>query len=316
MNGQPNLFLIGAMRSGTTTLHLMLDQHPLISMSARKEPMFYVAEEMRRRRAALSTASPTLERELADFVARGRHRERASYAPLFQADAVRYLGESSHYLYWPQTAAVIRDDCASARILVALRNPVDRLFSEYQYYRRTAQVTSTFTEFARHGCRFDDDGRLITLGPESRIAKGFYGQLVAPWLDTFGAAQVRFILFEELRRDPVRTVQAVFTWLGVDPTFTPTAVRAQQGGIPVSRRLVGLMDFGGPLKRWMRRVLPGAARARMRSRLYGALLRTPPADVDTRAFLREVYRDDITALESSTGLDLRAWRQAERDTPR
>ncbi len=111
---QPNLFLIGGMRCGSTTLHLMLGQHPDIYMSPVKEPYFYVAEAMRRNMRA-QRENPEAKRRLDEYVKRGKHRELHTYAALFEAvSEEKYVGESSHYLYHPEIASVIFEDCPHA----------------------------------------------------------------------------------------------------------------------------------------------------------------------------------------------------------
>ena len=108
---RPNLFIIGAMKSGTTTLHEYLDSHPQIAMSRIKEPGFFV-EELTLRQGE-------------DW-----------YLSLFeQDDRFRYRGESStHYTKLPVFRGVaerLSRFNPEARLIYIMRNPIERLVSHY-----------------------------------------------------------------------------------------------------------------------------------------------------------------------------------------
>src|SRR5580704_16187248 len=114
MNGvlrRPNLFIIGAMKSGTTTLHEYLDSHPQIAMSRVKEPGFFVEE--------------LTHRQGEDW-----------YLSLFDQDSCfRYRGESStHYTKLPVYQGVAERlfrFSPDARLIYIMRNPFERTMSHY-----------------------------------------------------------------------------------------------------------------------------------------------------------------------------------------
>ena len=98
----PNLFMIGSMRAGSTTLHTLLGQHQEIFMSATKEPMFFVAEVAREKSARGGTGCDEARKEVGELEAGGKFRTLDRYQTLFAgAGGTPYRGESSHYLYHP-----------------------------------------------------------------------------------------------------------------------------------------------------------------------------------------------------------------------
>ena len=111
----PNLFLVGATKAGTTTLHQLLSRHAEIYMSTIKEPNFFTGVV-----GDLLGLMPVV-------------RDAVEYQGLFaSAVAQRWRGESSTSYLWDQGAADrIRDRCPDARILVLLRDPVDRAYSHF-----------------------------------------------------------------------------------------------------------------------------------------------------------------------------------------
>lgn len=301
----PNLFFIGGMRCGSTTLNLILGQHPDIFMSPVKEPRFFQAEDMRQRAARGEIAEARAE----GFAAQGRHRTPESYAALFEAAAgERWVGESSHYLYTPPVAQLIHDRCPGARILVSLRDPVARLISEYLYYRRVGRTETSFEHFVTATAELDDSGEIVGPRPGSRLRKGCQAELLAPWLEQFGPERLYPVFFEDLEARPLDTARAIYGWLGVDPGFDPRIVHTQKGGVPANPKLVKAMNARTPGLRRLKGMIPKLVKERLRAAIYAKTLTRPDISEDLTAKLRRYYGPDIARLQALTGRDLTAWR--------
>ena len=307
LKNQPNLFLIGAMRAGSTSLHALINQHPEIFMSHVKEPMYYVAETMRRTLDMYGNTAD-IEYQLMDFVKQRKHAEAHTYEILFDKVMGRkYMGESSHYIYHPQVARAIHDDCPNARIIVSLRNPIERLYSEYMLYRRQGKdVEETFAEFVNNNSSFSHDGKiLITDSP--KIRKSLYFDSLVEWVNVFGRDQVKIILFEDFISDYLQVCESIFSWLGVDPTFTPIPIHAQQGGTPKSGTIFYGVEKSKLKLKLLKRIMPPKVRDRLRAVWYQVSLEKGTIDESTRVFLLKAYREDITNLEREFQLDLSTW---------
>jgi hypothetical protein len=305
MSVQPNLFLIGGMRCGSTSLHLILDQHPEIFMTPEKEPMFYVAEELRRRLISQPNKPPGLSEELDEFVSLGRYRTTTDYQALFEgANGEKYMGEASHYLYHPHVAPVIRQDCPGAKIIVSLRDPVERLYSEYLFYRRSGRIGETFEEFLDIEQYFDERGNFIGMG-KSKITKGLYHVFLNDWVATFGREGVIMVLFEDFKSRPEVEIQKLYSLLEVNPSFKPHMVQAQPGGVPRTKlyqRLLTSPRLGG-----IRRRVPKIVRLKLNAMLARFVLVKGMIRPETRSFLEETYRPGAHELADRYQLDLSAW---------
>jgi hypothetical protein len=191
MNLWPNLYFIGGMRCGSTTLYLLLLQQPEIFMSPIKEPMFWAAENMRRQG---KDANPAYS---------GKHITSEAYLALFsEANSIRWRGEGSHYLYHGDVAGLLCDEVPDARIIVSLRNPSDRIFSEYLYWVRSQNFEGTFAQFlAKNGVKWSDEVGIYEAPKGSRLPKGLQAEKLAVWLDKFGQDQVYFMFFEDLEKN-------------------------------------------------------------------------------------------------------------------
>ena len=185
MAGKPNLFIIGAMKSGTTSLHNYLNLHPDIAMSEEKEPGFFVKEL-------------------------GQLKGERWYLDLFEsAQSYRYRGESStHYTKLPIYTGVaerIFEFDPNARLIYMMRDPFDRLISHYWHAVR---------DLHHGGERFP----LVRAVQERAqyLAFGDYAMQLGPYLKLFGRDAVFTLTFESLLRDPQPELNRLFDWLQLD----------------------------------------------------------------------------------------------------
>lgn len=304
VTGKPNLFVIGAMRAGSTTLNNLLAQHPDIYMSPIKEPMFYVAEGLRR--AATTDES---RKRANQYVQEGKYRTTELYESLFAGrENESVVGESSHYLYHPEVASIIHADNPEAKVIVSLRNPVDRLYSEYYLYRRRGGLKSSFEHFVF--------GEYLTIRPReanwtkasSRISKGFYAMLLEPWLQIFGEQNIRVVIFEDFISKPDETVMSIYKWLGVDDEFSPEILKIQQGGVPKYSSILSLLNKRGALKTALKFVIPRQFRLKLRSFVYSKSLKQEVMSPLLYDELRTIYMPEILRLEERLGVSLAVWK--------
>ena len=138
MNTFPNFFIVGAARSGTTSLDLYLSQHPEIFITLKKETHFFAREQLPER-----YRGPGDERMNRLLI-----RDEDQYTQLF-ADAGRSkaIGEASaFYLCYPSSADLIAQTVPDAKIIMVLREPVARTYSAYMFLVRDGRETLGFEE--------------------------------------------------------------------------------------------------------------------------------------------------------------------------
>jgi hypothetical protein len=186
---RPNLFVIGAMKSGTTSLHEYLNTHPQIAMSGWKEPAFFV-EELTLRRGE-------------DW-----------YLSLFETDEkYRYLGESStHYTRLPVFQGVVERLYRfnpDARLIYIMRNPLQRLVSHYWH-------NTQIRDFKGGGGEPRPLLKAVREDPQY-LAFGDYATQLEPYINRFGRKALYVLTFETLVRDPQRELDHIYQWLGLAP---------------------------------------------------------------------------------------------------
>lgn len=202
------LFIVGAQRSGSTYLYQLLDSHPEIFMAKpiRPEPKFFLDEAK---------------------VIKGREYYEASY---FRdvSEEHRLLGEkSTSYIEFQTVAKRIREYYPFAKILMILRNPVDRAFSNYRFSVKHGVEGLSFSEalIAEEG-RVQDGSYSCSVNPFAYRQRGHYIHYINNYLEFFPLAQIKVIIFEELVGS-LDGIAELYRWLGVDEYFVPSDYKSK-----------------------------------------------------------------------------------------
>lgn len=208
----PNFLIIGAAKSGTTSLYEYLKQHPQIWMSSVKETNFFA-----------------LEGELLKFCGSGDQNyinkfsitKIEDYLKLFQGVENKIaIGEASPlYLYHPMASRRIQHYIPDAKLIVILRNPVDRAYSSFLHLVRDGR--EPLRNFAQ--ALQEEEVRICNNWEHiwHYQQMGFYYIQLNRYFNTFSRQQIRVYLFEDFITNPVYMLKDIFQFLGVDDSFIP-----------------------------------------------------------------------------------------------
>jgi hypothetical protein len=311
----PNFFLVGAPKAGTTSLYGYLRQHPQIYMSPVKEPNYFSAEVRPERfhqefQQAAANAAGRLRRFLDNPVSgapypQGIVGEWEDYLKLFRnAREETAIGEASVCYLWSATAAAnIGGAIPDARIIMILRDPAERAFSQYLHNARDGVVRGSFREQIERGAR-NTEREFQPLYPF--LENGSYYAQVKRYLDAFPRERVRILIYEEAWLDPARTLRDIFEFLRVDAAFCPDlSSKELEGRAPRSMTANYLLNKSGAGPR-LRALLPKEVRSRARTILFkpGGSVAMEAGD---RAFLKDYYREDVAKLADLLGRNLDPW---------
>lgn len=282
-------FCVGAQKCGTTSLHALLNAHPAIFVPAQKETKFFADDNL---------------------YARGTAFYQQEH---FGAPNAKVVGEvDPNYLYFPYVAERLYTYRPDAKLIVMLRNPVERAFAHYMMMVTMGVETLTFEEALEQ-----EETRLK--GPWldrvffSYVDRGFYAEQIRRYLTYFAFHQIEFILLDDLRNDPNGVIRRLWDFLEVSELGICTDMpRENVGQRPQSLGLARVMNRDSWIKRQAKRHLPndGAIVATYR-RLHERNLqgkRDQGPSPDTAGSLLRRYSDDIVELESLLNRDLTAWR--------
>ena len=295
----PNFLVIGAARSGTTSLHHYMRVHPEIFMSPVKEPNFFAFEGERF----------DVQHEAPGWRHWSRHStpHPAEYRTLFRhVKAEKAIGEASpSYMRSPGAAERIRRTIPGARLIAILRDPAERAYANYMGRLRDGTERNQDAHDAICGA-------LSGQGPDWRrevyIDLGFYHARLRPFYDRFDRDRIRVVLFDDFVRDRHAVLRELFSFLGVDPAFEPdTSIVYNSSGRIVNPLLRFAWTNSNALRARVQPWLPRPVREAGWALVQRNLSR-PPLPPDLRAALVERYRADILKLERLLDRDLSRWR--------
>jgi hypothetical protein len=212
----PEFMIIGTKRGGTTSLFNYLLQHPDVV------PLYPVMEN----------------RKGAHYFDTNYHKGSAwyrSHFPTVLSRSVRARGDrgilageaSPYYLFHPHAARRARRQVPNGKLIVLLRNPVDRAYSHFKERRRNGDETLTFEEalereperLAGELARMERDPTYVSFAHEhfSYVSQGIYLPQLRAWLDHFPQDQFLILRSEDMFDDPPATFAAVLRFLGLPP---------------------------------------------------------------------------------------------------
>ncbi len=299
----PNNFLviIGAPKSGTTTLAALLDQHPAIVLGSEKEPRFFTDF------AEIPWAGPGSEGFLRTLVSK-----EAAYLSLFanreKPDAAWAIDASTDYL-WCEAAPERIAAWAKrfpTKVICILRDPVDRAISEYQHTLRDG---------------YEDRDLITALDLEAeRMAnhwhplfyhrqRSSYSAPLARYREIFGD-DLLVLGFRELR-DPVTVAHRVTQFLGLPETPVEPGVHLNTSYVYRNETAARLMTSES-LRKLARAIVPKGVRSTVRGMLLPALTEPyapTPADL---ARLDRDLADEIRACRENPEIPSEGWRSIDR----
>ena len=298
-----NLLIVGVPKAGTSSLFTYLAQHPDVCGSHKKEIGHF--NYFNPRRHAVDRRPP-IESYVAHFAHCGGQR----YA----------LEATPSYCYKGQAVIdAIRELLPDPKVVITLRNPTDRLWSDYTFQRSLGNIPKirSFDEYLR-ACeqrRKDWTDHTLTSHLQGLLI-GFYADYVPAWLDSFGT-DARVIFSDDLAREPTVVLKNLFEWLEIDPEIPAIDldarnVTAHARSPRVASIVYALKRAGDRLRILPQPVREGLRRAYLRLNIGSLPERLDPAMRDrVDAIYRSSNADTARALAAHGYRELPSWLPAQ-----
>ena len=275
----PNFFIVGAPKAGTTSLYAYLNKIPDIYMSPVKEPAYF---------SRLEGHSKT-------------YRDKEKYLSLFtKVKNQKIIGESTpSYLMQPLTPKLIHEVSPNARILISLRDPVERIFSHF-----LMQTRFRIPQFSFHDkLQLELKGKNSS-GTNMGLHYGLYSESVKRYLDIFGNEQVKIVIFEEFIKNPKNTVQEILRFLDLNfelenfkgEVYNP--FRTPRG--PLSHYLLTNLN----VKKLAEKLITSSGRTYLSEHFLLQKSSKPKMNQNDKDALIKFYSDDVKKLEQLLGRQL------------
>lgn len=242
----PSFVCVGGAKCGTTSLYEYLRCHPKIFLPLQKELHFFSYPDLRFR-----TQGPGMHSVLKDLIS-SENQYRAQFSTMKPGMVGGDISPS--YLNAPGAPDNIKALLGqNTKIIILLRNPVDRVISQYMHLRRAAREDLSLDEaLEQESNRKKNNWGDMWLYKDSALA----ADRVRKYIETFGQNNVLILLSDQLREDPTSAVKEVCQFIGVSPKFEFNAAREfNKSGSPKSRILARLVD-ASPLASLAKSILP------------------------------------------------------------
>lgn len=283
---RPNFVIIGAQKCGTTSLWAYLREHPEVFMSERKE---------------------------LDFFCRADWRDHLDwYEEQFATATEPAIGEASpHYSMAPAipgVAAAVAETIPNAKLIYLVRDPLKRAVSSYVHAVAHGVESRPLNEAFAH---LDD--------PTNRyVCASRYGSQLREYLQFFPKERVFVEDCAALLTERLRTLAAIFAFLGVDPSFTSERFEVL---LNTRERMMGKTKLGFRLREtatanWIRR-LPEPVSTQVANALrrvfWRPIDRYPALDPEVARRFIDTIRPDVEDLRDLTGKAFDSWTTAPDD---
>ncbi|QAY78038.1 sulfotransferase [Sphingosinicella sp. BN140058] len=275
----PDFVIIGAVKGATTWLHGQLQANPGVYLPD-PEPHFF---------------------------SRDYQRGFAFYADFFRGAAPgQLLGEkSADYLAHPQAPARLARALPGVPLVVQLRNPVERAYSDYKMLYRRGTIRG---------------GPELHLTPANRdhrrfLEDGLYAKHLRRWFDHFPRHQIKVLLYEDVRNSPEDTVRSVCRHIGAPEVYSPSSGARRFNDASERFLPLGMRRLLKPLKGAVKPLRNNAMFTRVRG-LLAREIAYPPLTPVLRQALMDYYADDVVQLSELIGRELGPWVGIDLAPPR
>ncbi len=287
----PDVYIIGAQKSGTTTLYDWISQHPQIYGDPLAKDFPFFSQD------SLYKKGP---KELAKF-SKGAKPDQL------------ILGGEVNAMFVKYGAKRLYETIPKAKLIAILRNPIDRAYSAYCYAVERLLENRSFEKAINDelaGCNYSWFDSM----QKDYLKHGLYAQQLKSILKYFSKEQIFVIIFEEWKKEPIKIMRNLFKFLEIDENFIPVmkVKNVTKGGCR-SKLISKLIYWQAPeniFGKFLKFIIPFKVRTSIRQKLaeFNRIESTKPLFPDTiRKLLREYYKNEIKELEEILGRKLTMW---------
>ena len=269
----PRILIIGAMKAGTTSLYMDIVDRPGGFLAQDKEPHALCSDDV------LTPEGLAAYRSLYDK------------APVGAVCCDASTGYAKRPDFEHVAARASRTLASDFKAIYIVRHPIERIISQHHHEYTAGLVGPSIDEEVRRHPRYVQYSR--------------YAYQVEPWLAELGPERLRVVVFEDYADRRREVVGDLLGFLGLpDQTEAPdeAPIYNKSRGKPVKGRTWQAIRQSAAYRRWLRPLAPPKVRiALQRMILPKANAELAPPSAETRSYLQEALRDDVTALEEIIG---------------
>jgi len=294
----PDFLVVGAAKSATTSLYFHLKKNPKIFLPEVKETSFFAFKNLSKNFIS-PPVLPTIKDE-------------NEYFKLYNDTSEKQLlGEiSPAYLYnYIETVKNIKeyygDSFNKIKIVMILRNPVDRLYSQYMMFKRDNLEPLNLYDATSNSViasRMNEDWNVFY----DYIGFSKYYEQVKYYLDNF--PNVKILLFEDVSKDTAHEVKMISEFIGVEHYAVNTKTKFNKSGVPKSKTLHNLMLRPTLISKTLKFIFPKKIRLKIRHLILSRNLKSPVMSNSEYNRLLTYFEKDLKKLSNLIDVNIDHWR--------
>ncbi len=292
---KPNFFIPGAAKSGTTSLHELLDTHPDISMSKEKEPVYW---------------NNKLFNEFENL-------EISRYLNLFEQE-VKIKGESTtSYMYYDNFIKNVKDNFHQPpKFIFILRNPIDRYISHYNWLKGLGKEKRRIDKIIEEERYLDF--KEYNDYPKEYYQFGLYYKWISRFIENFGKENIKIVTLEKLISERLNILNSCYEFLGVSKMDSVNFIKSNKTNKVIfpsmyhflRKSSIGKMKYTSISKYF----LPKKIRMKIKSLMKIAIKNWISVESKKeilsdkqRKKLRDKYFEDVMSLKNKLNYDFSEW---------
>ncbi len=276
---EPNFFIVGAPKAGTTNISYYLNLHPKVFVSKLNEPYYFCKWDIPE-----------------NFKRESMIRDEKKYLQLFHTTSEhKAIGEATpSYFHSPNAAAKIRERFPESKIIISLRNPIVRAQSSYLSNEFMRKDNQTFLEMIKSHENLIQKNEFYIY---NILEPGFYSKHIARFQKFFNSNQIKIIIFEEYIQDTQNSINSLLDFLELDDNFDFVEQSKNSYRIPRNKIFEVILN-NKIIRKTSTSLVPTLTREKFGDKFLLKETQKPQMTKFERNYLKNIYNDEVKNLES------------------
>ena len=286
---KPNFFIVGTPKAGTTSLYEYLQEHPDVYMSPIKETNYFSFEEIEKQGLFYNEEHiNSIDKYLAQFA---------------DVRTEKAIGEASvSYLFYDSVPDKIKNFNPNSKIIIVLRNPIERGFSHYLMDKRIGFVKNKYDDIVHK----KSQNKKAFLYYQQYVALGLYYEQLQRYFSVFDKKQILVLLYEDINQHIEKVVHNLYSFLEVDTSFQPDLNKKHNTFIAPKNPVIQHLYKFKMVRNVAKRVFNNSFQHSIKNNFFSKE-KKPVLDNGLKKDLIEIYRSDIDKTAELINRDLRSW---------
>ena len=276
---EPNFFIVGAPKAGTTNISYYLNLHRKVFVSKLNEPYYFCKWDLPE-----------------NFKRESMIRNEKKYMQLFDsAKNHKAIGEATpSYLHSPQAASKIKDRFPDSKIIISIRNPIDRAQSAYLSNEFMRKDTQTFLDMIKSHEKLMINNNFYIY---NILEPGFYSKHIERFKKIFDSKKIKVIIFEEYIQNIQNSINSLLNFLDLDNNYNFIEQPKNSYRVPKNQIFQNILE-NKTIRKISTHLIPTLTREKIGDNFLLKEVKKPQISIIERNYLKNIYKDEIQNLES------------------